>query len=392
MENRKIIIRTTKGDSLLESFHLHTLEQTLLANKLPTNLFQGYITKNGEIKPIPLNKKINEIDSDSEIIIQCLRNIDFSKVIAQYSDIKVQENSITLLRNLNLTEEVCFDEVIEINAEQAIEIVKHRVTDFIKEYSKSKKVLVGISGGGDSNTLVKSLTEIEDLEVTCFTVTFEEIWHTNSIDRAKELCQNHNSNHLVFTPSDIENAFKMKGTLSSFYNDFKNIFGDDTDEFFATYLISKVARYICKEYDINEYCLGYNREDIFAELLYSILNGRKPLSYPTRKFNEINLLMPLWEIPKKILDACYPKYSIDNYSERIENTTNQRHNIYYLSHMIEDANHNLGFSMMMGLKELMSNLNGWSDFDFDKTNDLFINKYASEKTLKEFLELYSKYF
>jgi len=64
--------------------------------------------------------------------------------------------------------------------------------------------------------------------------------------------------------------------------------------------------------------------------------------------------MPLWEIPKIILDACYPKYSIENYQERMDTTTFQRGIIYYLAHSIDNIYNiynNLGLSLMYGVQK-----------------------------------------
>lgn len=182
----------------------------------------------------------------------------------------------------------------------------------------------------------------------------------------------------------------MRGSLKDFYIEFGQNFGTDTSHFFATYLISLIARKLCREHETNEYCLGFNREDVLAELMFSLMNGQKPLAFPVRQFGDIKLLMPLWEIPKIVLDACYPKYSVENYQERLDTTTFQRGIIYYLAHSIDDVYSNLGLSLMNGVQKIFKN--SWSELKLDKNWDLYISEYAEPAKINEVKKLLQKYF
>ncbi len=64
------------------------------------------------------------------------------------------------------------------------------------------------------------------------------------------------------------------------------------------------------------------------------MNGQKPLAFPVRNFGSTRLLMPLWDISKIILDACYPKYSLSNYQERKGDQSTYQRNIIYLLFII----------------------------------------------------------
>jgi len=324
---RNIKIKTTPQEITLKVPDELTLEEILHINRLPTNLFQGYIiTSKKETKPIPLNRRLKDIDENNEIILQCIRNTDLRQVLPQKTVYKKSENPITILRDLNIADKKCSETLYEINEKEAKNIVATEVGNFMKEYSHASKVMVGISGGGDSNTLVRSLKEFStknklSKQYICFTLVFDPIWPNSGMKRASELCKENRIEHLIYKKKDIEKLLEMKGGLEDFFTEFSKNFGENTSHFFATYLISLVARRLCKNYKTNEYYLGFNREDILAELLFSLMNGHKPLSFPIREFGSIKLLMPLWKIPKKILDACYPKYSIKNYRERMDTTT-----------------------------------------------------------------------
>jgi hypothetical protein len=151
-----------------------------------------------------------------------------------------------------------------------------------------------------------------------------------------------------------------------------------TAHFFATHMISLAGRAICRELGTSEYCLGFNREDVLAETLFSVLNGRPPLAFPVRRFGDIRLLMPVWEIPKLVLDACYPDFSKRNYEQRIP-TTPQRGLIYFLAHAVEGVYSNLGLSLMVGLGRIFDG--AWPKLREDPDFDLHIEQIVGDADL-----------
>jgi hypothetical protein len=178
--------------------------------------------------------------------------------------------------------------------------------------------------------------------------------------------------------------------LNELLSEYLENFGANTSHFFGTYLISLVGRKLCRLENTTEYALGFNREDMLSDAIFSLINGHKPLSYPVRDFGGIKLLMPVWELSKKILDACYPKYSLDNYKEReLDESTFQRNLIYYLAHGMEDVFPNFGLSLLQGLQKLYSN--NWDNLKQDEF-DLFLSSYADPSSLGKIKQLFSKYF
>lgn len=105
--------------------------------------------------------------------------------------------------------------------------------------------------------------------------------------------------------------------------------------------------------------LGYNREDILAELLFCLINGRRPMPFPVRRMNAVDCVLPVWDIPKSLLDACYPAYSESNYTERVDTTTVQRSSIYFIAHCLDALVPQLSISLLRGIARLMDDLDGW---------------------------------
>jgi len=387
-----VFVNTTTANIVLKATEGQTVEQVLEANSLPRNLFQCYLKEgNGNTSCIPSNVVVTNFNSDSKIIARCIRNIDFDKIFPKNIHITSAETPITTVENVSLEEYNLQKVVVEITQSDAQQLVQQKVLDYLKKYSTSQKIVAGISGGGDSNTLVKAIKANNEKELICFTLVFQDIWDARATSRASQLCYENEVKHIILYENDIESKLSMKGKLKDCYADFCKIFGDNAPEFFATFLVAKVARVLCKEYNADEFCFGYNREDVLAELIFSIINGQKPLQIPTRQFGEYKLLMPLWDIPKRVLDACYPKFSFDNYDERIIEATIQRNNIYYLSHMLDNIFPNFGQHLMNGLLKILNDTN-WGKLEYNRSFDTFSTSNYDNKGKTEVENLISQYF
>lgn len=382
---RNIVIKTVSEEIDIRSSDATTLQEVLRAKHLPPSLFQGYLKKEKNVTPVPLTTILSTIPEDQKIELRCIRNTDFRDIIPQKIIYKNVKNPVTTIPSITPGTGNCIETLQEFNPESAREIIKEKVRSFMTRESQSNKLAVGISGGGDSNTLAQALkdfSEIREINITFFTIIFEPIWPASAAERASLLCQTHGLEHKIFSETDLKKLLRMKKSPREFYEEYCKKFGSNTNHFFGTYLISLVARRLCREIGVTEYALGFNREDLLADLLFSLVNGQKPLSFPVRSFGEIRLLMPLWDIPKTLLDACYPRYSLSNYDERAEDqSTFQRNLMYYLAHGVDDVYPNLGLSLMQGARRIFEG--NWSELTHRQESDLYVSEYADPvKTLE----------
>lgn len=392
---RGITIKTASEEVIVETDDSLTLEDVLRTKRIPSNLFQGYTKAGEEICPIPLNTLIFAIPFEEKIVLYCIRNTDLRDVLPQKTTYNKAQNPVVSIPEFNFGDDGCSQIIHELNPDSAKELVKGEITNFIKKNSSADTTIVGISGGGDSNTLAQGLKafslENPNKHFVFFTIIFEPIWATSAAERASELCLTHGLTHHVYGNEKIEDLLGMKESLDNFYKEYCERFGNNTSHFFGTYLISVVARKLCKKYHTNEYILGFNREDLLSDLLFSLMNGQKPLAFPVRDFGSTRLLMPLWNISKIILDACYPKYSLSNYQERKDDqSTYQRNIIYYLAHSIEDLYPNLGLSLMEGVRKIFADQ--WTKLHSEDGLDLFPSEYANPVKIEEIKSFLKKYF
>lgn len=190
---------------------------------------------------------------------------------------------------------------------------------FLQRHEVTTPIVAGISGGGDSNTLVYGLTKFiqqagrSGSEIVCFTLAMDPLWPESAVDRARQLCHRAGFEHRVLNACDMTRLLRMSMFPATLWEAFRRDYGPDTVHFFGTFFVNLVGHHLCGELSASSLCVGYNREDLLAELLFCLMNGRRPLPYPVRRMGEINCLFPLWQIPKHLLDACYPRYSASNY-------------------------------------------------------------------------------
>jgi hypothetical protein len=99
--------------------------------------------------------------------------------------------------------------------------------------------------------------------------------------------------------------------------------------------------------------------------------------------------MPVWEVPKLVLDACYPDFSKRNYEHRIP-TTPQRGLIYFLAHAIEGVYSNLGLSLMAGLGQIFED--AWPALREDPAFDLHVEQVGGDEGLAAAREFLGEHF
>lgn len=369
-----------------------TLADVLRLNRLPANAYQAYVqpqetaTDGANLVPIPLTRSVKEATAVGRVVLRCIRNPVYANILPQgRTTLHRVDDAVTAVEHFVFGDELPCEQVIhELSPEGARSLVSSRVSDFMFEHSTDEVIVVGISGGGDSNTLARSLSSFASeagKRIVAFTLVFEPVWGEPAHERAAQLCREHAIEHHTFEAKDFKPALKLQSELPDIFDDFLLRFGMHTRPFFGTFFISKIARMLCGEHDSREYCLGFNREDVLTEMIFSLMNGQRPHSYPVRHFGECRLLMPLWQVPKRILDACYPRYSLSNYDERLSGDTVQRSLGYHLADEIEDVYPNLGLSLLEGVRKLFTD--GWSELRFDADLDVYVSEYAGARELSE---------
>ncbi|WP_245691076.1 hypothetical protein [Sinosporangium album] len=379
-----------------------TIADLLLANRFPPSLFQAYeVPGDGTLKPIPISLTVDQLAPGCNVVVQCMRNTDIEALrpteietvrhsaypVAALADFQYAHESKAPTHRLHLVDDAAMRE-----------IVFTKISDFLAAHRAPARLVAGISGGGDSSSLVQGMRRYitsqdgDPSEITCFTLAMEPLWPESAVDRARELCGEAGFNHRVLYPADVTELLKMSASPAELWEEFSATYGADTSHFFGTFLVNLAGRAVCSITGARHLLVGYNREDLAAELLFCLINGRRPMPYPIRRTGEVDVMMPVWDVPKSMLDACYPRISEVNYSERVDATAMRRSSIYYLAHCLDSLVPQMSLSLMSGVRALMDDLDGWQRLSPIPGTPLLHTGHGDPDSQSGIVDMLSRYF
>lgn len=390
----------TAGSRPIKSANELSLAELLLANQLPPSLFQAYqASDDGSVAAIPITTVLGSIPEECKVVLRCMRNTDIDSLQSvDFETLERDPNPVAALLDSQYGRPRAINRIHLLGEDSLRDIVCSKISAFLTDNDVGLPLVAGISGGGDSSTLVQGMLKYLECsslpkdQVVCFTLVMENFWPESAARRARELCSNAGFQHRVLYPADISALLRMSESPVVLWEELSKQYGSDTSHFFGTFLVNLVGRGICEEVSGDSLCLGYNREDIMAELLFCLMNGRRPLPFPVRRVGSVNCVFPVWDIPKNLLDGCYPQYSERNYSERVDSTTVQRSSIYFIAHCLDALVPQLSISLMRGVEKLMNDTDGWQELSSVPGTPLVHTGIGEDHTEMQILDLLGRFF
>lgn len=311
-----------------------TIDDMLALNAIPRTMVQVYLARGDALTPVPGWTRLDSVSSDVDrIVVRALRNTLFETILPWGDDTR-QSGEGAGVAGISIVDGVAVAEGVLLDAARAKEMVTRQVVEFVEDHGvRERGCVFGVSGGGDSNALGFGLASaLPSDRLSAFTLVFRDVMTAAAADRASVLCQDLGIAHQVYSEDETAELLRLRTSLPAMYADFQEAFGEEAVHFFGTFLILRVARTIAREQGFGDLAFGYNREDLLAELAFTLMNGRAPLAYPVRPLGDQRIVMPVWRAPKTLLDACHPRFSLENYRERDAHTTRQRSLAFYLGH------------------------------------------------------------
>ncbi|WP_395641012.1 hypothetical protein [Pseudolysinimonas sp.] len=327
-----------------------TIDDLLALNEIPRTMVQSYLARGTHLTPVPGWSRLADLPADVDrIVVRALRNTLFETVLPWGPDERAAGEGAGI-SGITLRDGRAFANGALLGEHEAKHLVMRQVAEFVAAHGVVEQGCVfGVSGGGDSNALAFGLASaIPADRLTAFTLVFRDVMTQAAADRASVLCQDLGIDHRVFSESETADLLRLRTSLPEMYDDFGQAFGEEAIHFFGTFLILRAARAVATERRFRDLAFGYNREDLLAELMFTVMNGRAPLQYPVRPIGEQRIIMPVWLAPKVLLDACHPRFSLENYRERDAHTTRQRSLAFYLGHSLDAIYPGFGLSLLDG--------------------------------------------
>jgi tRNA(Ile)-lysidine synthase TilS/MesJ len=217
----------------------------------------------------------------------------------------------------------------KLSVEECRQAIADRVAETIRAHvPRGAKLVVGVSGGGDSNALLYALSRLEPGLVEIHPLIIKGIpdWDLG-VPRAREICATYGMELEVMEESAVKSLLGMRES-TSLVDRFENEFKGDDFEFLGTLLIRLALFARARTLGTSYVATGLNLEDVLCEAMFRISTGLKVASFPSRLIGECSLIMPLWLCPKRMIDGCFPKLSRENYDARYPCFSLGR-NLYY---------------------------------------------------------------
>lgn len=296
---------------------------------------------------------------DGKITATVNRNIRLRDIVTATTDVVSCKRPVTsYIRASSASSNPFISELVEASetsiSEMAVQAVRMCVAN-LGNKAADGNIVVGFSGGGDSNLLLTALRKSDafspDKIVPVMVLGIED-WD-KQLDQARDLSQ-----RLGFPLRVIEatQSASLAGidSVPAALTRFKHEFPSTSVEFFGTWLLRRVLSRMADVLDARHVFIGANREDTLAEALYCIANGLRPMPFPCRSIGDVVFVSPLYLLPKRVVDAAYPSYSSANYRSRSATLDIGRTTYYYLAHVLQEALPGADLSLMSGLQNLAS--------------------------------------
>ncbi len=281
-----------------------------------------------------LDKRLDDLEDSSEVLLYFNRNVNpFLFSLAQFktieSDTALQatEYFYQKMDNANSSAEVFLK---KLSPEECKSVIAQRVADAVSAtLPPGSDLVVGVSGGGDSNALLYGLTQLLEHGLRVHPVIIMGIpdWD-KGVPRAKELCHSYGLELTVMDEGQVKELVGIPADDVPLIDRFEREFKGDDFEFLGTLLVRLALAKRAKELGTRFICTGLNLEDVLCEALFRVTSGMKPAPFPAREIGDVTLLFPLWLCPKRIIDGCFPKLSLENYESRYPCFSLGR-NLYY---------------------------------------------------------------
>ncbi|WP_433498648.1 hypothetical protein ACQP1K_27865 [Sphaerimonospora sp. CA-214678] len=333
-----VAVVTSHGRQPLSGDSDDRLIDVLNRHNVPWSAISAYIIREaGEAPELfpSLDVRLGELEDGAEVLLYFNRNVnpfkfsvDAFKLIE--SDTPGSEATEYIYQRLDNETGTAEAFLKKLSPEECKQIIADRVGETVRQHVPAGSTLVvGVSGGGDSNAMLYGLSQLKDHGITVRPVILKGIpdWDAG-VPRAEALCENYGLELKVMEADEIKELLGIPRDSVDLIDRFEQEFQGDDFEFLGTLMIRLTLTKYARELGTRYIVTGVNLEDIVCENLFRVSSGLKAAGFPVRPIGDVTLVLPLWLCPKRIIDGCFPKFSLENYDARYPCFSLGR-NLYY---------------------------------------------------------------
>jgi tRNA(Ile)-lysidine synthase TilS/MesJ len=328
---------TTHGRQQLVSEGGERLFDLLSRHGVPWSAVSIYMIPSDGGAPVLcpcIDRRLDDFPEAQELLLYFNRNVNpFNFSLGRFSTVAAEgaqeatEYFYQRMDNANSRSEAFLK---KLSPEECKTIIADRVRECILDtVPPGTDLVVGVSGGGDSNAMLDALSRLGDHGLRIHPVIIMGIpdWD-KGVPRAQALCERYGLDLKVMDEKEVRGLLGIAPDSMPLIDRFEREFKGDDFEFLGTLLVRLALIKRAKELGTQYICTGLNLEDVLCEAMFRVSSGMVPAAFPKRVIGEMNLIFPLWMCPKRIIDGCFPKYSLDNYDARYPCFSLGR-NLYY---------------------------------------------------------------
>lgn len=324
-EQVAIVLRTAGGDVEHRVDGRTLLVQACRMLHVPPGAVSPFVRgRTGLRRATGMHRPIEQLVGDGDgLVLQFDRNINYLALLTEGSG-RTQED-----RPGEAVTEYAFPAGVyghvthaELTEADCRRFVLEAVTDFVEEqnalFGTGRRMVVGTSGGGDSNALLSALAEVaatRDLPLMPVMLLGIPEWD-GAAERGSALCHELGLDLAFLDSGRVNQLLGRPASAPDWLGDFRRHFPDDDVDVIGTLAIRLGLADAARRSGTGCVITGLNLEDLLAECFLRLVQGELPLAFPVRVLDGLSFCYPLHRVPKKILDGCHPRYALANYQER----------------------------------------------------------------------------
>jgi tRNA(Ile)-lysidine synthase TilS/MesJ len=318
-----------------------------------------------------LDAKLVDLDDTSELLLYFNRNVNpFLFSLAGYktvdsADPTGPDATEYIYQRLDNTRGSADVYLKKLSPPECRSAIAARVSETVRAaLPADSHLVVGVSGGGDSNSLLYGLSQLADHRLTIHPVIIKGLaeWDIG-VPRAQELCKTYGLDLRIMDENEVKGLLGIPADSTSLIDRFEREFPGDDFEFLGTLLIRLALARHARDVGTRYISTGLNLEDVLCENMFRISTGLPPAPVPVREIGDVTLVLPLWLCPKRIIDGCFPKYSLANYQARYPCFSLGRNLYYSLVYSMQSQFPGFPEQLAQGLSELAAKTPATYTFD-----------------------------
>lgn len=314
------------GSSLLEA---------LRVNNIPV---QSVMVLNDADSFVSLTHVITEGD---QLRAFSLRNTDFRCVEPQYMVVKNPDAVTEIVRPL---QNPALLGLMQFSRLGAMDYVYASVKSTLDRYRelrpKRLPFQLALSPGGDGRVLVECIRRYwdehpqEEFVAVIVAVGFED--ESEHLSAGTALADRFKIPYQALGVREAADELGYKADLGDVSKSYRREHPLDEAEVMLTYWVQNINFRLAERAGRRAILFGYNQEDVIAERLYQAMTGQLLPAYPIRQLEKFDLLAPLSQVPKKLLDAMDVSNSLRNYRLRTASVSYLRSSLYLLAYYVAE--------------------------------------------------------